>query len=104
MPILRDPLPLQNPPLLSSPTASDGEEMLIDIEILTVEIDLIGGARGCGQTGFALRFMCIFLSGIALLLVRSVFKVFEGFGEPFFKKFPKRVPDKSKFEILLGNE
>ena len=64
MPILRDPLSLENPSLLSSPSASDGEEMLIDIEILTVEIDLIGGARGCGQTGFALRFMCIFLSGI----------------------------------------
>ncbi len=46
MPILRDPLPLQNPPLLSSPLASVGGEMLIDIEILTVEIDLIGGARG----------------------------------------------------------
>ena len=45
MPILRDPLPLKNPPLLGSPSASDGEEMLIDIEILTVEIDLIGGAK-----------------------------------------------------------
>ena len=39
-------------------------EMLIDIEILIVEVELIGGARGCGQTGFALRFLCIFLSGI----------------------------------------
>ena len=38
--------------------------MLIDIEILIVEVELIGGARGCGQTGFALSFMCIFLSGI----------------------------------------
>ena len=64
MPILRDPLPLKDPPLLGSPSASVGGEMLIDIEILMVEVELIGGARGCGQTGFALRFMCIFLSGI----------------------------------------
>jgi hypothetical protein len=56
MPILRDPLPLEEPPLLGSPSASDGEEMLIDIEILIVEVELIGGARGCGQTGFALNF------------------------------------------------
>ena len=70
--------------------------MLANIEILIVDIKLIGGARRCGQTGFALRFMCIFLSRIVLLLVRSVFKVFCG---AFFPK--KRLAegtDKSKFE------
>ena len=68
--------PLRNPLSSARLRRALGGEMLIDIEILIVEVDLIGGARGCGQTGFALRLMCIFLSGIALLLVRSVFKVF----------------------------
>ena len=37
--------------------------MLIDIEILIVEVELIGGARGCGQTGFAFGVGVIFLGG-----------------------------------------
>ena len=60
-----------------------------------VEVELIGGARGCGQTGFALRFMCIFLSGICTVLVRSVLKVF---AKLFSKKLAARGTDKSKFE------
>ena len=42
--------------------------MLIDIEIIIVGIELMGGAKGCGQTGFALRFMCIFLGEICVIL------------------------------------
>ena len=57
--------------------------MLIDIEILIVEVELIGGARGCGQTGFALRFMCIFLSGICAAFSA---KRIESFCGAFFKK------------------
>ena len=64
MPILRDPLSLKEPSSPARLRRALGGEMLIDIEILMVEVELIGGARGCGQTGFALRFMCIFLSGI----------------------------------------
>ena len=42
MPILRDPLPLKEPPLLSSPLASNGGETLENIEIFIVGIELIG--------------------------------------------------------------
>ena len=43
-------------PLSCSPAASGGGEMLVNIEKLTVDIELNDGARGCGQTGFALNF------------------------------------------------
>ena len=51
--VLRNPLPLKEPPLLSSPAASNGGEMLVDIENLTVDIDLKGVAKGSGRKGFA---------------------------------------------------
>ena len=57
--------------------------MLVNIEKLTVDIELTDGARGCGQTGFALRLMCIFLSGICAAFSA---KRIEGFCGAFFKK------------------
>ena len=45
MPILRNPLPLKDPPLLSSPAASGGGEMLVNIKNLTVDTNLNGVAR-----------------------------------------------------------
>ena len=66
MPILRDPLSLKEPSSPARLRRALGGEMLIDIEILMVVVELIGGTRGCGQTGFALRFMYIFLGEICI--------------------------------------
>ena len=48
MPILRDPLPLKNPPLLARRGRAVGGKMLVNIKKLTVDIDLIGDAGGRG--------------------------------------------------------
>ena len=45
-PILRDPLPLENPPLLARRRRAIGGEMLISIMNLTVGVNLNGVAKG----------------------------------------------------------
>ena len=50
--------------------------MLVNIEKLTVDIELNDGARGCGQTGFALNFLFIFLGEICLDLSAKRIEIF----------------------------
>ena len=81
MPILRDPLSLKEPSSPARLRRAMGGKMLANIEILIVDIKLIGGARGCGQTGFALRFMYIFLGEICIgFLCEAYLKFLRGLG------------------------
>ena len=48
--------PLKSPYSCARLRRAVGGEMLVNIKKLTVDIELNDGARGCGQTGFALNF------------------------------------------------